>query len=375
MSRAIPPVLVFALCLAAACGNRNESSSGDDASGGHASGVGGSGRGGVGAQDGSGGSPVQLDLDSTAGAAGETVGGGDICDSIQLNATSIPPRVVFVQDLSSSMQGQWQPLRTAMVSIADTYGDRLQLGMVPFSSTYLDYAEEIRTGTDDWFADFFAANDDDCTVSDSSIILPALGNAEAVVDTYDAIVEERMVGGTPTYEAMEKAGEILLDGDPGDGSSAYVILVTDGEPNCSSPSGDLIADVQDAISTLAGAGIDTYVVGYHYDGEALDDWAAAGNTTSYYDADDTTELDRAISGILTELVPCEYDLSAPVDDPRYVRVTIDGVDRAYDNEQDGWTLGADGRAVVLTGDACSDLRASGTHTIDVIVECDIVVIR
>ncbi len=317
-----------------------------------------------------------VDIDA-GGAGGRDGGGGEgnVCDSITLRTSSTPPRVVFVQDLSSSMIGQWQPLDDAMVAIANDFGDRLQLGMIPFSSVYLDNYEDIASGTDDWFDDFFAARDNDCEISDSSIILPSLGNAETVIAAYDKVIEERMVGGTPTYLAMEKTREALIDQAPDDGSVGYAILVTDGEPNCpSSPTGDNLADVETAIAELAADGVNTYVVGYRYGGAVLDDWAAAGETGSYYDAQDSSELSTAISSILTELVPCDYALSDTVADPTRVRVTIDGEDRALNDAEDGWTLGEDRRTIELSGAACEELRSDGNHTISVVVECDVVVV-
>jgi Mg-chelatase subunit ChlD len=350
--------------LLVACGGSDDGSSGTKGDGGK-----------TGADDSGEGSTPSIDVDLDNGGRGNgTAGNGNICDSITLKASSTPPRVVFVQDLSSSMIGRWQPLDDAMVSIAQDYGERIQLGMIPFSSVYLDHFEEIEAASDEAFTDFFSANDNDCDISDSSIILPKLDNADAVVAAYDKVIAARMVGGTPTYLVMEKTREVLIDQAPDDGSLGYAILVTDGEPNCPSPTGDSLTDVETAILALAADNVDTYVVGYQYGGEVLDSWAAAGNTKGYYDAEDTSDLNAAISSILSGLVPCEYALSQAVEDPEFVRVTIDGTDRPLDNAADGWKLGPDQKTVILTGAACTDLRSDDTHTINVVVECEEVIV-
>jgi hypothetical protein len=356
-TKALCSVLFLAL-FAAACGKGNDDSGqGNGATGGtgHAGGL------------------SSIDING-AKAGGNSGGATNVCDSIQLVANSIPPRVVFVQDLSSSMSSRWQPLDDAMVSIANQFGDRMQLGLIPFSSVYLDHVAEIRADNAEAFTAFFNAHDNDCVISASSIVPPAPNNAAKVIAVYDAVDSARMVGGTPTYAAMEQARSVLVDQAPGDGSQGYAILVTDGEPNCTSPTSNLIGDVQVSIGNLAALGVNTYVVGYNYSGAALDQWARAGNTTSYYNASDATKLNAAMSQILIGLLPCEFSLSAPVEDPRFVRVTVDSRDRPLNNPTDGWVLGSDKQTITLVGSACGDLRTVGNHSINVVVECSEVVV-
>ncbi len=314
-----------------------------------------------------------IDLPSAAGASASEAGAsGDagVCDSVTLSAENTPPRVVIVQDLSSSMKGQWQPLDDAMLSIIEQFGDRMALGFVPFSSVYLDNASAIAAMSSQEFASFFGAHDDDCDVSDASIIPPAVGNAALVKASYDAVVEDRMVGGTPTDLAIDKTRELLVDDNPNDGSLGYVVLLTDGQPNCSGS----IADVTAKIQALADTGVATYVIGYNYNGSALGDWAVAGGTGDYFEASDTDSLQTQMASILDGVVACDYELSEPVQDPSYVRVSVDGIDRPLDYADNGWSLGSDGLTITLTGAACSDLQAPGDHALAIAVECEVVVV-
>jgi hypothetical protein len=211
------------------------------------------------------------------------------------------------------MRSQWQSIADTMVSLVNDVGEKAQLGLVPFSSVYVDNAGEIAqkyaeggAEADAWFADFYRLNDGDCNISDGSITLPVVGNAATVSAVYRSVIADRMVGGTPTYLAITKAQHVLVEHAPSDGSKGYAFLITDGDPNCDSPTTDRIADVESAIMELARHEVKTYVFAYrYYQAFALQRWAIAGGSERYYNAENATELREALSRILSTLVPCE----------------------------------------------------------------------
>ena len=101
----------------------------------------------------------------------------------------------------------------------------------------------------------------------------ALGQGDAIVASYNRIVEAEMIGGTPTNAAMDVARDTLLPRDPDDESVPYIILVTDGDPNClfSDEPGQTATDmdrmgVTERITALATDDVNTYVVGYNFTG-------------------------------------------------------------------------------------------------------------
>lgn len=354
------------------------------------------GLGGNGAGSGHGKSDLNVDDVLMGGANsgagnGSGNGNGNVCEKISLDTDVIPPRVLILQDLSSSMIPQWEPLNDAMVGgdgVVTAYGRQMALGYMPFPSTYPDNLDLITGMTDDEFGargsdgyndGWFRDNDSDCTISAESIIAPGAGNTAAVTQEYENVNAARMVGNTPTNAAMSRAMEVLVDQAPDDGSAGYAILLTDGDPNCEQ---NPHAKVEAKIKALADAGVETYVIGYNYDGDALTNWAAAGTILQdagdaprdYIDADDQETLNTEMSSILSSLVPCDYELSSEVSDPEFVRVTIDDIDRPLEDGPEGWTLGDDKKTILLGQQVCDALQTAGDHTIDVTVECERVIV-
>jgi hypothetical protein len=207
-----------------------------------------------------------------------------------------------------------------------------------------------------------------------------------------AISRMRPTGYTPTASTLEAAVEVIGMQDIADQkatSAKYVLLVTDGDPNCSAgwnPRGggggggqgqadaDPVAREQTiaAIEKLTEAGVKTFVVGYETAGTdfemQLDLMAAAGGTgedkhRSVESADDLAATFDELAAYATQ---CSYRLAETVD-PVYVSVTVGGKMRTY-RDADGWELGSDERTVTLVGKACTDAKNGGAFTVE--VQCD-----
>ncbi len=294
---------------------------------------------------------------------------GYVCQKVAVNAEPNPPRVIILQDLSSSLNtyDRWDSLRAAMVQVADTFDDDFCLGLVPFATTILDGGY----------------NDADCTVNRDHVIQPARSNAETIKNKVYQIESEELVGGTPTYEALIASQEVLVDNDPGDGSRRVAILVTDGLPNClddNGGDGSTPADQERVTNTIAqvhtDSNIDIYIVGYDMTGDSvtlMNTWAANGGTGSFYPAENTEELLAQMATIKSELIPCNYKLASAIDDPKMVRVQIDGDSLPY-NHENGWMLGDDRTSVTMQNNACDRLRDGADHTVDITVECEEVIV-
>ena len=308
------------------------------------------------------------EVDSQGESSTDALDTENICERIGIEAGVIPNRVVIVQDLSSSLHssGRWDPMKAAMIRLVEQYDSGLALGAVPFPTTLLD-------GT---------TSDADCTVNEQYLIPPALGSGEQIINLIYTIESADLIGGTPTYDGLMKARSMLVDHDPNDGSERYIILVTDGLPNCYDNNGAGSAEPQDidrvteTIEAIRSEDITVFVVGYDMGAMALDtlnQWAALGGTQSAYAADDTTSLLEQMSAISGGLISCSYTLEQPVADPKFVRVRIDGESIPF-AESNGWSLSEDDTTISLEGTSCDLLQDGGIHTIDVAVECTIVVI-
>lgn len=215
-------------------------------------------------------------------------------------------------------------------------------------------------------------------------------------------------GGTPTAAALQQAIGRL----GGVAGKTFVILATDGAPNCnvfascsytgcqlnienfpgcppagptnccSPPDGfrENCLDTQptlDAISALRSKGIPTYVIGLPgsavYSG-FLDQAAVAGGTaqpgpTKYFRVDSASEaaMLSALKKVAAQIVAtCTIELNEEPVDPKLVNVYLDEVVLPYD-PTNGWSI--DGKTVTLTGDACTRVLSGDVLGVRVIAGC------
>jgi hypothetical protein len=229
-------------------------------------------------------------------------------------------------------------------------------------------------------------------------------DADAELAATAAVIKQKInsiqpIGGTPTAASLSMLGgyDRLLGAERED----FVLLLTDGLPNCnSSLSGATCecvaascADARNcldkdaavaAAQSLKSKGIRTIVVGFGADTAAgtapgvLAAVAEAGGfprscangtdaecapgtcnqatkmcSTKFYQAADGAALVTALNqiGILVGGDPCDYTLDASPSDPRFLSVIIDGVSTS--SGPDTWSLNAG--KVTFTGALCSKL--------------------
>jgi hypothetical protein len=225
-----------------------------------------------------------------------------------------------------------------------------------------------------------------------------------------------VAGNTPTAPTLTKALEGLskLEG------TTYVVLITDGAPNCNDelmcerdacipniegsramgldctssvnccePSKidplaneacvDADASVA-AVKALADAGIKTFVVGMRgsepYE-RLLNQMAEAGGTaltgdTEYYPVTDANALAESLIGIAASVaISCDIPLDYEPPDRDFVNVYFDGVLVEYDPDA-GWEWTDDGQ-VAIRGAACDQLMAGDVLEVQVLAGCKTVV--
>ena len=223
-------------------------------------------------------------------------------------------------------------------------------------------------------------------------------------------------GGTPAAPTLTKALKSLkaLDGD------TYVVLITDGAPNCD---GDLSCTAQgcipniegltaggldcrtsvnccerttvnpdanlscidaqatlDAVQALTDAGISTFVVGMPgsepYE-QLLSSMAEIGGTArdgdpKYYSVSDTAALEESLKAIAASIsISCDIPLDYEPPDPDFVNVYFDGVLVEYDPEA-GWEWTKDGH-VAIRGASCDELSAGDVLEVQILAGCKTVV--
>jgi hypothetical protein len=221
-------------------------------------------------------------------------------------------------------------------------------------------------------------------------------------------------GGTPTAAALGRALEYFTEGQGRDLEGArYVLLATDGGPNCSAElrceavactpnldgaaqcaganccqgAGEFCLDdagVTEQIDALRAAGVATFVVGIPgTEGYTrhLDAFARAGGvprTGADHDyfavsaASGVSGLYAVLKSITTELLhACEITLADAPAQPSLVNVAVDCELVHKDGDESGWDFDDPDAptTVIIRGRACDDLQSSGARRIDVVYGC------
>ena len=210
------------------------------------------------------------------------------------------PNLLVVFDVSGSMQGT--------VAGTTPTQNRYQVGRDAVKSLLSGNTANFRYGLEL----FGTAANNFCGVS--SCYYPATG-CESVLCDYSttapisAVLDARSYeGSTPTATAINTA---MTRADMQDSTrSRYIILLTDGDPNCTS---NTIGDTENALNAARTANVKTYVLGFAGGTAAnLNRMAIAGGTNRvapascnattnkcYYDAANASELNIALAAIVS----------------------------------------------------------------------------
>jgi hypothetical protein len=174
---------------------------------------------------------------------------------------------------------------------------------------------------------------------------------------------------TPTRAAIRRSVEYLAT--VGDGRAKYILLATDGQPNCpergdEATAGDLPAALE-AIASARQAGIKVYVVGVGPSSGNLDSMAEQGGTGQFYPALSPQALVSALHAIVGKIASCVYTMSATPPDGKSLGVYLDK-QLILPGTLDGWTLG-DGDTVVFHGPTCERIKAGAYKAVQVLFGC------
>jgi hypothetical protein len=311
-----------------------------------------------------------------------------VCDCTELDLLTDVPNMYFVLDRSGSMNdgAKWPKTRDVIVGTARRIGQRASFGAAVFpglaDGNGCDMGREVLSVR--------RGDEPPGTYGPTTLALAQATNIPAS-------------GGTPTAATLDALTPKLLALK----GRTFVVLATDGGPNCNtaatcgasqcqlniegfcgpenccSPAAQgpsYCLDAQptlDAVTTLAAAGIQTFVIGMP--GSAayatlLDQLAIAGGTARtgsprYYrvDSTDTAALEAALSQVAARVVgTCTLPLGAVPEDPARVNVFLDGQPVPKD-PSDGWRV--EGQTVELLGATCARVLAGEVLSVRVITGC------
>jgi len=188
-------------------------------------------------------------------------------------------------------------------------------------------------------------------------------------------------GATPTHTSLDAALD-YYGTIPVNEIGRYVLLATDGLPNCGpvledGSTEETVDETVAAIEALAAADIQTYVLGFGADitgdPSALNRMATAGGTGTPYSATSAAELDAALDSIAAEIIPpsCTIELDGPERDPRLFQVSFDGgelIPRDTEHRM-GWDYDPATNTITFYGEHCDMVKDGEVESIDVDFGC------
>jgi len=340
------------------------------------------------ATDGGGRGPGSTDDAGDTGADDAGADGAvDECEGVDFPVAGHPPRALVVLDRSASMEygvpdSPWYACEEALVAITAQLDFQIEFGLL-----------------------MFPALDTVCAAPGAEPDVPVGPSTSLAIE--EAMTESGPSGnGTPTAVALARGFEYLvgLDGE----DDRFVILATDGAPNCSenplydcetctwtSSSCDDPRSCLDDLGTYSivteyhdNWGIDTYVIGL---GGVWDVWddvlanvAAYGGTGDYYPAqteEGAAEMTAALQEIAAANTECVFDVDwgslglGVSQDPSLVNVLAEGEFVPYSEDcsnADGWHW-ADGDTIELCPGLCEDYKWGVVSWIHASFGCDTVV--
>jgi hypothetical protein len=226
-----------------------------------------------------------------------------------------------------------------------------------------------------WGITFFPSNSS-CGTSTSPTVGVSTNNYTAI---HNALTQRSPGGSTPTAQAMLDAGNYLAGLN--DGNNKYIVLATDGLPNCMGGVANAADDAgaEAAVSTVLGQGIHTFVIGISTDqmsDATLNQMAQnggeprAGGPPYYYLANNQTDFSNAMMTISGQIVSCTFALTAVPPNPSLVSVQADGVDVPRDpTHMNGWDFGPGNMSIILYGSYCSRLQSGQIMNVSATFGC------
>ncbi len=305
--------------------------------------------------------PSGEQCDTTTGTC---IGG---CGGQHLDLTYVPPNLGIVLDRSCSMtqvlagsnETKWEAAVGALSDVLATYSTKVRWGMTLFPDTV---GEACTQGA----IPFPIADNNAQPIADR--LNAALGSNDADYPDNPCV--------TPIDTGVEQEATDPALADTT--RKSYLMLVTDGaQAGCSA--GGSAAGAEQAVATLFGSGVATYVVGFGSEVNAkeltkLADAGGVPNTmgsNAYYSADTAAELDDVFKQIAANVVSCTYAVSqTPPDlDETYVIYSGSTLVPRDPTHMDGWDYDPNAMTLTVYGNYCSELENGIVTDIDVVFGC------
>jgi len=308
------------------------------------------GGGGSGAAGGSGGG-------SGNGIPQEPTGCGK--QTFPIMASKVSPNIMMTVDESGSMKEQ----------ISGSTNSKWTTLVGAVNDLFMKYS-----GAAQWGLSIFPHSPANSCSAGQVDIAVASGTTPAILTKLNGMTDATIGGNTPTNQTLQA----LLGSAAGLADAAhtnYVLLMTDGQPNCG---GDANA-VKNTIAQLYGqtTSVRTFVVGIgdgaSSDPNALNSWADAGHTsragaTKYYQVNTAADLANAFADIVSGVASCTYQLTMKPADASLIVAYIGGVAVPQD-PTNGTTYDPGSNSLVFNGTSCDQIKSGAASSLDIVYGC------
>jgi uncharacterized protein with von Willebrand factor type A (vWA) domain len=193
---------------------------------------------------------------------------------------------------------------------------------------------------------------------------------QSAADVQAAVDNAKYEYSTPTAAAIKAATTYF--GTLKDSHQKFILLATDGEPNCGgNPANVATDDINGATSAAAAAyaaGYKVYVIGIGPNLTNLTQLAKNGGTTDFYKVSSPQDLTNALSSISKLVGSCSYNSDQPPPDDKNVAVYVNGR-KVEQDATNGWTFGTSSQEIVLTGDYCAQMTTGDQADVQILFGC------
>jgi hypothetical protein len=338
-------------------------------------------------------SGVGLTNGGEGGAGGDigiTGSGGMSCGQTNVSVTPEPPDILIVQDKSLSMVQQPNGCCCGNASGTNCTGNDICTGNTSCGanskwsevSAAIDMVVMATQTSVNWGLVFFGS-DNMCGVNMQPNVPIAVNNYTAISQAY---ANNQPSSYTPTEQAIDAA--VAYMGGVKDTNPKYLLLATDGLPNCSPSGGNVVADntpgTTTAVMNALAAGFPTFVVGIGntMGTAALNMFATAGGEpqvnsadgNSFYEVNSTSDLVTALNKIVGLVASCTIPLTGV--NGTLAKVAVSAKDASGNTIQimqdptNGWSYtNGSMTTIVLNGTACANLQNGSYSNFQFIYTC------
>lgn len=175
---------------------------------------------------------------------------------------------------------------------------------------------------------------------------------------------------TPTTAAINAAVTYMKTVQ--DDNKKYILLATDGEPNCGGTKPSVYttdnAAATAAMAAAKAAGFPAYVIGIGTAVDVLSQLAQAGSDRDYFPATSADQLTEALTAITKIVGSCSFHSDKEPDDPDNVAVYVNG-QQITRSDDEGWKYGDTQQDILLTGSYCQSLLDGVDTDVQIIFGC------